>query len=188
MNDDGDSGHGALDRCLCIVAPIDMPGFGGRPVSDTWQGPGYWMASNGKWYSPEVDPSSALPVPPSPMQASGASPPLSFPVQNAEPNPGSYWATAHPKAAEEFGLSTDVFALGPTTPPQRRRNNRRLLGWGSVGLAALVVAVVVLVGVSGQNAKWDPRILGIVHFDEQHRGLTFKEPVKVEYLDNAQFK
>jgi hypothetical protein len=54
-------------------------------------------------------------------------------------------------------------------------------------LAALIVTVGVLVGVSGQKVKWDPRILAIVHFDEQHRGLTFKEPVKIEYLGNAQF-
>jgi hypothetical protein len=51
----------------------------------------------------------------------------------------------------------------------------------------MIVAAGVLVALSGQSPKWDPRVLAIVHFDEQHRGLTFKSPVKVEFLSNAQF-
>jgi hypothetical protein len=31
--------------------------------------------------------------------------------------------------------------------------------------------------------EWDPRVLDIVKFDEQHRGLKFKQPVFVDFLD-----
>lgn len=31
--------------------------------------------------------------------------------------------------------------------------------------------------------EWDPRVLDIVQFDEQHRGLRFKQPVFVDFLD-----
>jgi hypothetical protein len=33
-------------------------------VSDAAQGPGWWQASDGKWYSPEQHPSNAPPPPP----------------------------------------------------------------------------------------------------------------------------
>ena len=35
----------------------------------------------------------------------------------------------------------------------------------------------------GEKGVWDPRVLDIVHFDEEHRGLTFKQPVFVDFLD-----
>jgi hypothetical protein len=31
--------------------------------------------------------------------------------------------------------------------------------------------------------EWDRRVLDLVHFDEAHRGLTFKQPVFVDFLD-----
>ncbi len=33
-------------------------------MSDVWQGPGWWIASDGKWYPPELHPYLAGPVPP----------------------------------------------------------------------------------------------------------------------------
>jgi hypothetical protein len=63
-------------------------------------------------------------------------------------------------------------------------------------VAGVLTAVVVLTGAvvfgvfqtvhhSGpaHPKEWDPRVLDIVHFDEQHRGLLFKEPVFVDFLD-----
>ena len=59
-----------------------------------------------------------------------------------------------------------------------------------VALAAVVLfgslgIVVLSRGHSGpaHPSEWDPRVLDIVHFDEQHRGLTFKHPVYVDFLD-----
>jgi hypothetical protein len=50
-------------------------------MSDTSQGPGWWQASNGKWYEPELHPSYVRPLPPAPNaswplpQTSGTQPP-----------------------------------------------------------------------------------------------------------------
>lgn len=128
-------------------------------MSDVWQGPGYWLASDGKWYSPQVRSS----------QWEG------------------YGTTALREPAERRALDTYEFAVGPSTSGQSRRANRRNLRWASAGLGALIVATATLVAVSGKPTTWDPRVLGIVRFDEQHRGLMFKQPVKVEFLDTAQF-
>lgn len=35
-----------------------------QPMSDTSQGPGWWMASDGKWYAPELHPGYQAPQPP----------------------------------------------------------------------------------------------------------------------------
>lgn len=35
--------------------------------------------------------------------------------------------------------------------------------------------------------QWDPRVLDIVQFDEQHRGLKFEHPVYVDFLDPAAY-
>ena len=51
--------------------------------------------------------------------------------------------------------------------------------------SAGVVAVIVRSGSSGppHPKEWDPRVLDIVQFDEEHRGLKFKQPVFVDFLD-----
>jgi hypothetical protein len=62
-------------------------------MSDTSQGPGWWLASDGKWYAPELHPGSALPPPPpsssAPPSDSQASSPAEYaptkPVQGASP-------------------------------------------------------------------------------------------------------
>jgi hypothetical protein len=59
---------------------------------------------------------------------------------------------------------------------------------GVVGALVVVgVAVGIVVAMSGQPTRWDPKVLGIVHFVELHRGLTFKHAVKVEFLGNSDF-
>jgi Domain of unknown function (DUF4190) len=46
-------------------------------VSDTWQGPGWWLASDGKWYSPDQLP-GPVPQPPN-YSPSGAPGPIDIP-------------------------------------------------------------------------------------------------------------
>lgn len=56
----------------------------------------------------------------------------------------------------------------------------------SVVFCAGVVAVIFHASTHARPPhpkEWDPRVLDIVRFDEQHRGLTFKEPVFVDFLD-----
>jgi hypothetical protein len=45
-------------------------------MSDTSQGPGWWQASDGKWYSPDLHPNNQPPAPPPPA---GAPPPIGTP-------------------------------------------------------------------------------------------------------------
>src|SRR5215218_857621 len=40
-------------------APRRAVPTGGRDMSDTSQGPGWWLASDGRWYSPDVAPGLA---------------------------------------------------------------------------------------------------------------------------------
>ncbi len=40
-------------------------------MSDSPQGPGWWQASDGRWYPPEQSPGLAQPVPPTPYGTSG---------------------------------------------------------------------------------------------------------------------
>ena len=169
-------------------------------MSDTWQGPGYWLASDGKWYSPDLHPDASPPMA-SPaegmLNASRIETPMSAAPwasvgATARPaNTESSWGTSRtatlPQPVRSFGTDADAFAVGPVDSGRRPRVNRRALRWGTGVVVVVIVAAGVLVGHAGQSPKWDPRVLGIVHFDEQHRGLTFKTPVKVEFLGNAQF-
>jgi hypothetical protein len=54
----------------------------------------------------------------------------------------------------------------------------------SLTLAGSVTTVAVR---HGSGLKWDARILDIVHSVEHTRGLTFKRPVRLRYLSDAQF-
>ena len=69
-----------------------------------------------------------------------------------------------------------------------RRRNDAALAVAVVVVSALLAGTVVLVFSRGHSgpphpSEWDPRVLDIVHFDEQHRGLQFKQPVFVDFLD-----
>jgi hypothetical protein len=178
----------------------DTHGLGGRSVSHMSQGQGYWVASDGKWYPPELHPSRRQPesepsVPPSGRPVGpvgypgpqGATASFSSTWQSTNPAWGGTQTATLPHPVPQFGLDRDAFALNSKPSAPRRRSNRSALRWGSVVVVVVLVAVGTIVAVSTPRPTWDPRVLGIVHFDEQHRGLTFKEPVKVEFLGSAQF-
>ena len=63
---------------------------------------------------------------------------------------------------------------------------------GRVAVALLVVAAPVGVYFAPESSPypkhWDARVLPLVHFVEQQRGLAFKHPVDVEFLDDKAFK
>ncbi len=186
---EGSIGAGPRPRCNRV---------GRSSVSDTWQGPGYWLASDGKWYSPDLHPDASAPMG-SPAEgminASRIETPMSaapWDSAGSTPRPSSTessWGTSRtatlPRAGAEL-RDRRVRSRSGTAGP-RPRVNRRARRWGAGVVVTMIVAAGVLVTPSGQSPKWDPRVLGIVHFDEQHRGLTFKTPVKVEFLNNAQF-
>jgi hypothetical protein len=66
-----------------------------------------------------------------------------------------------------------------------------VVGVALVLVIVLAAAVVVFGRVRHKTvahpAQWDSRVLDIVHFDEKHRGLTFKHPVFVDFLTPEQY-
>lgn len=69
----------------------------------------------------------------------------------------------------------------------RRRTLLRVLL--ALAAVAALVAGWALRGPSGPSYPkvWDSRVLDIVHFVEKERGLTFKHPVNVSFLDDKEF-
>jgi hypothetical protein len=71
-------------------------------------------------------------------------------------------------------------------PPARRRRR-----WPIALLALAVVAAGSAAFVltrdtgSGYPDQWDARVLPLVEFVEEERGLTFEHPVRIEFLDEA---
>ena len=51
------------------------------------QGPGWWQASDGQWYSPELHPDARRPAPPTQLPPPTPSAGLAFPVARAAPPP-----------------------------------------------------------------------------------------------------
>lgn len=68
----------------------------------------------------------------------------------------------------------------------RRAGIAALLAFGCV--AALVSPVAPAAAATAPPAKWDPRILELVRFVEESRGLEFEHPIPVEFLDDAEFE
>lgn len=91
-------------------------------MSDAPQGPGWWLASDGKWYPPQVD---GPPPPPSPTQASAPQPFIGPPA--VQP-PGWVPSPALP-------------------PPTRSRRKKRVV----LALAAVIVIIVVLAAIGASN-------------------------------------
>ena len=72
--------------------------------------------------------------------------------------------------------------------PSRRKTNPVIVVLAIVGTFALLAGGAAYIFRDTRHGpphpkEWDPRVLDIVQFDEQHRGLTFKQPVFVDFLD-----
>ena len=63
---------------------------------------------------------------------------------------------------------------------------RRLL-IGAVALAVLVADLVVVATHGSEAPHWDARVLPLVDFVQEQRGLSFKHAVPVEFLDDGAF-
>jgi hypothetical protein len=79
----------------------------------------------------------------------------------------------------------------PPQPGPKRRRPAIVAGLVLLVVAVVVAAVVVFGRVRHNEVahpeQWDSRVLDIVHFDEMHRGLTFKHPVFVDFLTPEQY-
>lgn len=123
--------------------------------------------------NPGVESPPPAPPPASPTASPPAPPPAS--PQAFEDNSFGAWVPMH-----------------PPVPPRRARRR-----W----LVALAVAGVLIVAVGAAGAyvltrpsgpsypkQWDARVLDYVHFVEQDRHHTFKHPIAVDFLSDADFK
>lgn len=97
-------------------------------MSDTSQGHGWWLASDGRWYPPELHPDRRPPAP--------SSPPPGVAPEAATGGPGE------PPAATPAGVAAGV---GPGAPP---RASAPSLRWMTFLAAALVALAAVAVGVA----------------------------------------
>ena len=83
-------------------------------MSDVAQGPGWWQASDGKWYSPEQVPGDATPSPPTPTPAiPDGTGPLSVPLPG--PDAGGVSPGYGSQPAPGYGPPPGGGAFGP--PP-----------------------------------------------------------------------
>ncbi len=139
---------------------------------------------------------AAFAATPSPAPgAPGSSAPMAPPTFASPPPLG-----APPSAAPGFGPPPGPgfspgppFPPAPPAPPAPRRAHGRF---------AVVIPLVIMLAVGGgllallwgrasgptYPSKWDARVLPLVHFVEQARGLTFEHPVEVDFLSPAAFR
>ena len=99
-------------------------------MSDWSQGPGWWQASDGKWYAPERHPNRHAPVPPPPGPLIAAQPPYFTPG-----------ATREPYGAPLSG-PPPVGAPGAYGVPAKT-------GMSSGAKAALIIGLVLVLGLGG---------------------------------------
>jgi hypothetical protein len=59
-------------------------------MSDVPQGEGWWQASDGKWYAPELHPDAPPKLPPGPETAAAAPPVVDQPVVSPAPQPSTW--------------------------------------------------------------------------------------------------
>ncbi len=126
-------------------------------MSDTSQGPGWWQASDDKWYPPDLNPGHPLPPPPSiPYpQATGATNGLAI----ASLVLGILWVLGF---GSLLALIFGYAAKRRIRASEGRQGGNGLatagitLGWVGVGLVMLGVTVNIIQGPSGMSFDGQP--------------------------------
>ena len=101
-------------------------------MSDTSQGPGWWQASDGKWYRPESHPDYVPPAPP---------PPPPPPLVASTPIP----SVVTPEASGRKKKPAKAAAKRPA-----KKLNRK--GWGCLTSIIIFILIVVIIVVAGGSA------------------------------------
>jgi hypothetical protein len=106
-------------------------------VSDTQQGPGWWQASDGKWYPPETHPSRQVPPP--------AVPPPGYP---GEPRGSSLPPAGAPPWGNPYSPYGYPAAVGPLAAP-RQTNGLAIasLACSAAGIIPFFFGVSCVVGI-----------------------------------------
>ena len=109
-------------------------------MSDAPQGPGWWQASDGKWYAPELHPDHQPTAPTPPASPPPAAPPPAASPPPAEPPATAPTAAAGPPAGAPPVGGPPPGAAAPATPPGPTPEPT-----SSGSRTALIVLIVVLV-------------------------------------------
>ena len=120
-------------------------------MSDSWQGPGWRRADDGKWYPTEEAASPAAPPPPPPPPAGGYPPPPPLPGSSAPPPPppAAQYPSSPPPGGYGSAPSTP-YGWGAQLPP--RPVPTSLAGWLQ-GLFWAVAATSTLAALAALNAR-----------------------------------
>jgi len=118
-------------------------------MSDSTQGPGWWQASDGKWYPPAVEDAVAG------AEAPSAPPPSDQPIANA---PVEAADTPAPQAPQPSASGTEPPAGGPPPPgptpdDQPKRPRRGVLIAIAIAVVVLLLTAVAVVASSGGSDK-----------------------------------
>jgi hypothetical protein len=173
----------ALPAPSCEVGSAGEPDTSAPDSPPAWRprsaGAPAWQETN--WQPPNWQPPNWQPPnwqPPN-WQPPAWQPPAWQPTQG-EPQTG-YWQPPAP-ARTAYG----------TPEPRSRRGPLRRVIVAALAAVAIVATAVVLVDKNNSSppsypAAWDPRVAPIAAFVQTQRGLTWKHPVKVEFLPPAKF-
>ena len=88
-------------------------------------------------------------------------------------------------------LTTGLDPIGAAPAPRRSGKRRVWLAVAVIGIVVALVGVLVvprLVGGSGDDLAWDPRVADLIGFVEEERGLTFDHAVPVDFLSQHAFE
>ncbi len=143
-------------------------------MSDTSQGEGWWLASDGKWYPPTSTPAPATPPPPTYGQAPGYAPAPGYPTA-----PGYAAAPVMPSSNEAIwslvlgilsvtclGLLAGIPAVILGTVAKRKIGESGgmirgqglataglVLGWVSIGFSVVFFLFVILGAIAGSGSS-----------------------------------
>jgi Domain of unknown function (DUF4190) len=142
-------------------------------MSDVSQGPGWWQASDRKWYPPDAVPGTALPPPPPPQNPVGdihpstrypgpsapySSPSVPYPVPSA-PYPAPVGAYQRPTSTNGlaiasfvlsllwvYGLGSILAIIFAIVSRKQIRNSRGTQGGDGLAIAGLIIGICGVIG------------------------------------------
>ena len=108
-------------------------------MSDTLQGPGWWRASDGKWYPPEVHPNYSPSTPPPPPPVAHTAPPKTS---------GMAIASLVLSLAWVFGLGSLLAIIFAVVARRNIRESRGAQTGNGLAIAGLVIDILGLLGTA----------------------------------------
>ena len=125
-------------------------------MSDTSQGEGWWLASDGKWYPPTAAPAPAAPPPPTyspPPYVPAASPTANEAIWSLILGIGSFLLCGIFMGIPAIILGNNakkkIAASGGQVGGEGLATAGIVLGWIQVGLTVIIGAILVLILIAG---------------------------------------